>query len=76
MPSILLAKASYDDYQDRMKIVFENIDATYGLKGAAAPWHSSTTGEKLMKGGAEQIVTPLNAETLEIIGVILEYQGC
>jgi len=29
-------KASYDDYQDRMKIVFESIDTTYGMKETAA----------------------------------------
>lgn len=50
-----------------------NIDATYGLKGAAAPWVISSTDKVLMKGGAEQIVTPLNAEMLEKIGTIPKY---
>ena len=43
------------------------------MKGSAAPWFNRSTGEKLMNGGAEQIVTPLNAQTLEMIGVILKY---
>lgn len=43
------------------------------MKGTAASWTSSSTGEKLMNGGAEQIVTPLNDEMLEIIGIIPKY---
>ncbi|WP_205124313.1 hypothetical protein, partial [Metabacillus litoralis] len=65
--------ASYNDFQDRVKNIFGNVDATYGVKGLAAPWFNSSTGEKLMNGGAEQIVTPLNAQTLEMIGVIPKY---
>ncbi|MBL5800678.1 hypothetical protein HV436_14350 [Bacillus sporothermodurans] len=61
---------NYNDYQDRIKKVVGNLDTTYGVKGKAAPWISSSTGEKLMNGGAEQIVTPLNAQALEMIGVI------
>lgn len=53
--------------------VIGDIDATYGVKGIAAPWISSTTGEILMEGGAEQILTPLNAYILELIGLISKY---
>jgi predicted ribonuclease toxin of YeeF-YezG toxin-antitoxin module len=66
-------KAYYDDFQDRVQKVIGNTDTTYGVKGTAASWTSSATGEKLMNGGAEQIVTPLNGEMLEIIGVIPKY---
>ena len=50
---------SYLDFQDKVKNAIGNVDATYGIKGTAAPWKSSSTGEILMNGGAEQIVTPL-----------------
>ncbi|MEN1967631.1 hypothetical protein WMZ97_06070 [Lentibacillus sp. N15] len=66
-------KAHYDRFLDNTKSTIGDIDATYGLKGNAAPWSSSSTGEVLMTGGAEQIVTPLNAEMLEMIGVISNY---
>ncbi|MDO6654489.1 hypothetical protein [Anaerobacillus sp. 1_MG-2023] len=56
-----------------MKNAVRNVDTTYGLKGTAAPWRTSSTGEKLMDGGAEQIVTPLSGEVLEDIGVIPKY---
>lgn len=56
-----------------MKKVIGNSDATYGLIGVAAPWKKSSSGERLMGGGAEQIVTPLNAEMLEMIGSIPKY---
>lgn len=64
---------SYLDFQDKVKNEIENVDATYGLKGTAAPWKSSFTGEILMNGGAEQIVTPLNANSLNRIGIISKY---
>ena len=66
-------KAHYEDFQENAKSVVGDMDATYGLKGTAAPWINSSTGEKLMEGGAEQIVTPLSAEMLEKIGVIPKY---
>lgn len=65
--------AHYVDFQNNVKNVVGNIDATYGLKGIAAPWYNGSTGELLMNGGAEQIVTPLNAEMLEKIGIIPKY---
>jgi hypothetical protein len=66
-------KAAYNDYQDRIRKNFGNADFTYGVRGTAASWISSSTEEKLMSGGAEQIVTSLNAQTLEVIGVIPKY---
>ncbi|CAN7480546.1 hypothetical protein LJR015_004711 [Peribacillus frigoritolerans] len=66
-------KVYYDDFQDRVQKFIGNTDTTYGVKGTAASWTSSSTGEKLMNGGAEQIVTPLNGEMLEIIGIIPKY---
>src|SRR5690606_8836007 len=64
----------YFDFSEEVKeIIGEEIDATYGLKGIAAPWISSTTGEILMDGGAEQILTPINGIYLELIGIILKY---
>ncbi|UFT98806.1 hypothetical protein KO561_16655 [Radiobacillus kanasensis] len=66
-------RAHYDDFQNNINNVIGNTDATYGVKGTAAPWINSSTGEKLMNGGAEQIVTPLNAEMLEMIGIIPKY---
>ena len=66
-------KADYNDFQKRIEDMIGNIDSTYGLKGSAAPWKNSMTGEKLMDGGAEQIVTPIIAEKLEMIGVIPKY---
>jgi hypothetical protein len=66
-------KAHYDSFLENVKNTIGDIDAPYGLKGVAAPWHSSSTGGMLMNGGAEQIVTPLNGEMLEIIGVISKY---
>ncbi|MGM9948719.1 MAG: hypothetical protein ACI33P_01270 [Lysinibacillus sp.] len=66
-------KAHYEDFQENAKSVIGDMDATYGLKGTAAPWINSSTGERLMEGGAEQIVTPLSAEMLEKIGVIPKY---
>ena len=68
-----LVLAEYDKFQGTLKKVVENGDTTYGLKGNAALWRASSTGEKLMDGGAEQIVTPLNGEMLEEIGVIPKY---
>lgn len=65
--------AHYRDFQNNVSNVVENVDTTYGLKGTAAPWFSSSSGKVLMNGGAEQIVTPLNAEMLEKIGVIPNY---
>ena len=66
-------QADYGRFQDRIRKVVGNTDTTYGVKGIAAPWRRSSTGEMLMNGGAEQIVTPLNGETLEIFGVIPKY---
>ncbi|MCA0174659.1 hypothetical protein [Bacillus sp. RAR_GA_16] len=66
-------KADYDDVQVNLKMVVKNEDTTYGLQGIAAPWTSSLTGEKLMNGGANQIVTPLSGKILERIGIIPEY---
>jgi hypothetical protein len=66
-------KASYTSFLSNVKTTVGDIDATYGLKGTAASWSSSSTEETLMSGGAEQIVTPLNAEMLEIIGIIPKY---
>ncbi|MCA0174665.1 hypothetical protein [Bacillus sp. RAR_GA_16] len=68
-----LILAEYDKFQGTLKKVVGNGDTTYGLKGKAALWRASSTGEKLMDGGAEQIVTPLNGEMLEEIGVIPKY---
>jgi len=64
---------SYLDFQDKVKNEVENVDATYGLKGTATPWKSSSTDEILMNGGAEQIVTPLNANSLNRIGITSKY---
>ncbi|WP_283152624.1 hypothetical protein [Guptibacillus hwajinpoensis] len=66
-------QADYGRFQDRIRKVVGNTDTTYGVKGIAAPWRRNSTGEMLMNGGAEQIVTPLNGETLEIFGVIPKY---
>ncbi|MCK0473700.1 hypothetical protein [Halalkalibacter sp. APA_J-10(15)] len=60
-------RADYIDFQSNINKTIGNIDATYGLEGKAAPWTNGTNGELLMKGGAEQIVTPINAEALEMI---------
>jgi hypothetical protein len=66
-------KGDYNYHQGNLKNAVRNVDTTYGLKGTAAPWRTSSTGEKLMDGGAEQIVTPLSGEILEDIGVIPKY---
>ncbi|MGE6204668.1 hypothetical protein [Guptibacillus hwajinpoensis] len=66
-------KGDYNYHQGNLKNAVRNVDTTYGLKGTAAPWRTSSTGEKLMDGGAEQIVTPLSGEVLEDIGVIPKY---
>ena len=66
-------KADFNDFQANLTAVIKNEDTTYGLKGIAAPWRSSSTGEKLMIGGAEQIVTPLNGINLIRIGIIPKY---
>lgn len=66
-------KTHYQDFVQKVELELGNVDATYGLKGNAAPWVSNTTNDVLMNGGAEQIVTPLNAEMLEMIGVIPNY---
>ena len=66
-------KAHYEDFLKNIERSMGDVDATYGLKGKASPWINSLTGERLMEGGAEQIVTPLSAEMLEIIGVIPKY---
>ncbi|WP_206759469.1 hypothetical protein [Pseudalkalibacillus hwajinpoensis] len=68
-----LLTSVYKEYQEDLKEVLGKVDTTYGLKGTAAPWRSRFTGEELMDGGAEQIVTPLSGEILEKIGVIPEY---
>ena len=52
-------KGDYNYHQGNLKNAVRNVDTTYGLKGTAAPWRTSSTSEKLMDGGAEQIVTPL-----------------
>jgi len=46
-----------------------NVDATYGLKGIAAPWQNSATGDVLLNGGAEQ----MEGEMLKILGVLTEH---
>lgn len=66
-------KAHYSEFIDNAATEISGIDATYGLKGNAAPWVSSSTSEVLMSGGAEQIVTPLNADMLEMLGIIPNY---
>ncbi|MGB7999892.1 MAG: hypothetical protein WCF60_07410, partial [Anaerobacillus sp.] len=66
-------KGDYNYHQGNLKNAVRNVDTTYGLKGTAAPWRTSSTSEKLMDGGAEQIVTPLSGEVLEDIGVIRKY---
>ncbi|MGE6204666.1 hypothetical protein [Guptibacillus hwajinpoensis] len=53
--------------------MISNEDTTYGLKGIAAQWRTSYTGEKLMDGGAEQIVTPVSGQYLESMGIIPKY---
>lgn len=65
--------AAYSDFQNRALNSVGNVDATYGLKGHAAPWKSSTTGEILLKGGAEQIVTPLSGSQLIDLGVLKQH---
>lgn len=66
-------KAHYNNFIENSSHVIGNVDATYGLKGSAAPWRSSSTGDVLMEGGAEQIVTPVSAKMLEKIGIISKY---
>jgi hypothetical protein len=66
-------RAHYSTFQERVKQEIRNVDATYGLKGFAASWKNSASGEVLMNGGAEQIVTPLNGEMLEMFGIIPKY---
>ncbi|WLR42597.1 hypothetical protein LC087_18255 [Bacillus carboniphilus] len=66
-------QSSYISFQEDLQKSIGNIDSTYGLEGTAAPWVNSIKGEILMEGGAVQIVTPLNAEILEMIGVIPKY---
>lgn len=58
----------YNDFIDRVKVEIGNIDATYGLKGSAAPW--KINGEIHMNGGAEQIVTPLTGDFLKRLGIL------
>ncbi len=65
--------AAYSDFQSRAINSLGNVDATYGLKGHAAPWENSTTGEILLKGGAEQIVTPLSGSQLIDLGVLKQH---
>jgi hypothetical protein len=36
-------KAYYDDFQDRVQKFIGNTDTTYGVKGTAASWTSSST---------------------------------
>lgn len=53
---------------DRVKVDIGNIDATYGLKGNAAPW--KINGEIHMNGGTEPIVTPLTGDFLKRLGIL------
>lgn len=58
----------YNDFIGRVKVEIGNVDATYGLKGNAAPW--KINGEIHMNGGAEQIVTPLTGDFLKRLGIL------
>ena len=60
--------STYNDFINRMKSEIGNVDATYGLKGSAAPW--KINGEIHMNGGAEQIVTPLTGDILRRLGLL------
>ncbi|MGL5085563.1 MAG: hypothetical protein ACRC68_07565, partial [Clostridium sp.] len=60
--------STYNDFINRMKSEIGNVDATYGLKGSAAPW--KINGEIHMNGGAEQIVTPLTGDFLQRLGLL------
>ncbi|MGG0738459.1 ribonuclease YeeF family protein [Niallia taxi] len=66
-------KAHYNNFLENAKDTIGDIDAKYGIKGYAAPWYNTSSGERLMNGGAEQIVTPINGEMLEMIGIISKY---
>ncbi len=65
--------SSYIDFQNNVLESIGKIDGTYDLKGIAAPWQNSATGNVLLNGGAEQMVTPLRGEMLKIIGVLTEH---
>ena len=57
-------KNTYNDFlEDTANAVGNSIDATYGLKGTAAPWGN-------MSGGAGQYVTPLNGTAMTRLGII------
>lgn len=54
-----------DDYTIYLKnaTTISTIDVTYGIIGNASKWND-------LKGGASQLVTPLNGEILKILGII------
>ncbi|MBN2793959.1 MAG: hypothetical protein JXR88_01035, partial [Clostridia bacterium] len=58
-----LIKDEYDYFIKKIEEEMGSINATYGLKGYAAPWKDSV-GDTLLSGGAEQIVTPLSGNRL------------
>ena len=60
--------STYNDFINRMRSEIGSVDATYGLKGIAAPW--KINGEIHMNGGAEQIVTPLTGDFLQRLGLL------
>jgi hypothetical protein len=66
-----IIRDQYNYFQNRVKNEIGNINADYGLKGYAAAWKNSS-GETLLTGGAEQIVTPLKGDILKRLGVIGE----
>lgn len=62
--SFEILQLQYDKFiEDTANEIGKDVDATYGLKGAAASWGD-------LKGGAEQIVTPFNGYILKDLGII------
>ncbi|MFI3201963.1 MAG: hypothetical protein R3Y54_10665 [Eubacteriales bacterium] len=59
---------NYNDFIDRVQVEVGDIDATYGLKGKAAPWE--VNGEVYLSGGADQVVTPFSGNDLQKLGLL------
>lgn len=66
-----LIKDEYDYFISKVSSEMGGIDATYGLKGSAAPWKDGV-GDTLLSGGAEQMVTPLDGDRLKMLGLLTE----
>ena len=58
-------KKGYQGFISKIGEEMPNVDATYGLRGKAAPMGD-------MEGGANQFLTPLSGSILEKLGILTE----